>query len=90
MEEIKLSLVYKHKHNLFELKSRVNINIFTFVYKILYLKLLDVLKTELNVNYAAGNYKTRWFCKSQKKIYICWLFVKLFYFKEVLFSQVAW
>lgn len=34
MEEIKLSLVYKHKYNLFELKSWVNINIFTYVHKI--------------------------------------------------------
>lgn len=33
-EKIKLSVVSKHKHNLFEPKSWVNINIFTFVHKI--------------------------------------------------------
>ena len=39
----------------------------------LYLKLLDVLKTELNAKYRAQNSKTRWFYKSQQKIYICWV-----------------
>lgn len=56
----------------------------------LYLKLLDVLKTELNAKYRAQNSKTRWFYKPQQKIYICWVFVNLFCLKEVLFHQIAY